>query len=282
MTYRSILTLVDGSRWAENRAHVAAGLAARFGARLTGAFPRPAPPVSAWDEPLDWGLTPSIPPALSAEALATCERRSDAQAEDARMAFEAAADQAGCRSDWLTVSGESAAGALQLMRRTDLAVLPTGRLPTIGQTGTSAADVVLDGGGPALLLPDRTTGPLPGRRILVAWNGSREAARALRDAWPFLMIAEAVRVVLVRPAEAEEPDSLLQRYFEDHGRAVELVVVREADPGAADALRAEAEAAGADLIVMGLYGRSRLRETVLGGVSRSLLDSAGIPLLVTH
>ena len=96
------------------------------------------------------------------------------------------------------------------------------------------------------------------------------------------MIAEAVRVVLVRPAEAEEPDSLLQRYFEDHGRAVDLVVVRESDAGAADALRAEAERAGADLIVMGLYGRSRLRETILGGVSRSLLDTAGIPLLVTH
>lgn len=282
MTYRSILTLVDGSRWAEQRARVAAGLAARFGARLTGAFPRPAPPVSAWDEPLDWGLTPSIPPALSAEAVAAHERRSDAQAEDARLAFEAAADQAGCRSDWLTVSGASSAGTVQLMSRTDLTVLPTGRLATIGQTGTTAADLVLESGGPALLLPDRASAALPGRRVLVAWNGSREAARALRDAWPFLTIAESVRVVLVSPAEAEEPDSLLQRYFEDHGRAVELVVVREPDAGAADALQAEAEAIGADLIVMGLYGRSRLRETILGGVSRSLLDSAGIPILVTH
>lgn len=282
MTCRSILTLVDGSRWAEHRARVAAGLAARFGARLTGAFPRPAPPVSAWDEPLDWGLTPSIPPALSPDAVAAHERRSDAQAEDARMAFEAAADHAGCRSDWLTVSGQSAAGALQLMRRTDLAVLPAGRLPTIGQTGTSAADLVLDSGGPALLLPDRTNATLPGRRILIAWNGSREAARALRDAWPFLTIAETVRIVLVRPAEAEEPDSLLQRYLEDHGRAAELVVVREPDAGAAEAIRSEAEAMDSDLVVMGLYGRSRLRETILGGVSRALLDHAGIPLIVSH
>ncbi|WP_374514886.1 universal stress protein [Brevundimonas sp.] len=282
MTYRSILTVVDGSRWAEHRARVAAGLAARFGARLTGAFPRPAPPVSAWDQPLDWGLTPSIPPALSPEAVAAHERRSDAQAEDARMAFEAAADQAGCRSDWMTIPGASAAGVLQLMRRTDLSILPTGRLPTLGETGTTAADLVLDSGGPALLLPDRAAAPLPGRRVLVAWNGSREAARALRDAWPFLTIAESVRVALVRSAEAEEPDSLLQRYFEDHGREVELVVVREPDAGVADALRAEAEALGADLIVMGLYGRSRLRETILGGVSRSLLDSAGIPILATH
>ncbi len=91
-----------------------------------------------------------------------------------------------------------------------------------------------------------------------------------------------MRVALVRSAEAEEPDSLLQRYFEDHGREVELVAVREPDAGVADALRAEAEALGADLIVMGLYGRSRLRETILGGVSRSLLDSAGIPILATH
>lgn len=281
MTYRSILTLVDGSSRAEHCGRVAAGLAERFGARLTGAFPRPAPPVSAWDQPLDWGLTPSIPPPLSAEVLAAHERRSDARGDDARMAFEAAAAKAGCRSDWLVISGESAAGALGLMRRTDLAVLPSGRLPTVGPVGASAADLVLDSGGPALLLPDRPGATLPGRRILVAWNGSREAARALRDAWPFLTIAESVRVVLVRPAEAEEPDALLQRHFEDHGRAVELVVVREPDAGAADALRAEAEAMGADLIVMGLYGRSRLRETILGGVSRSLLD-AGIPLFAAH
>lgn len=175
MTYRSILTLVDGSRRAEHCGRVAAGLAERFGARLTGAFPRPAPPVSAWDQPLDWGLTPSIPPPLSAEVLAAHERRSDARGEGARMAFEAAADEAGCRSDWLVISGESAAGALRLMRRTDLAVLPSGRLPTVGPVGASAADLVLDSGGPALLLPDRPGATLPGRRILVAWNGSREA-----------------------------------------------------------------------------------------------------------
>lgn len=282
MTYRSMMTVVDGSPAAQQRAETAAMLAARFDAHLTGVFPRPALPVSAWDEPVYWGLPPVIPPAVPPEVLAAHERRTDTQAEDARLAFEAAAGAAGCRSDWLVLPADSGAGVLELIRRTDLTVLPAGRLPTVGPTGAGAADLALAGGGPALILPERAGDSTPGRRIVVAWNGSREAARAVRDAWPFLSTAETVHVVIVSPAEADGPDSRLQRYFEEHGCTAQVVVVREADAGAAEILRGQVRTLQADLIVMGLYGQSRLRETVLGGVSRSLLRDPPVPILVSH
>lgn len=282
MTYSSILTLMDGSQAAVQRARIAATLAARFDARLTGVFAQPPLPLSAWDEPVYWGMPPVIPPAVPPEILAAHERRTEVQGEEARLAFEATAAAAGCRSSWLVLASDMGEGVVELTRRTDLTVLPPGRLPTVGPAGADAADLALASSGPALILPDRAADPAPGRRVVVAWNGSREAARAVRDAWPFLSTAESVHVVVVAPGEAEGPDSLLQRYFEDHGCTAEVVVVREADRGAADILRRQAEALKADLIVMGLYGHSRLRETVLGGVSHDLLRDPPVALLVSH
>lgn len=280
MTYASLSTFVDGSPASFERARVAATLAARFEARLTGVFPRPPLPVSAWDEPVYWGMPPVIPPAVPPEIMAEHERRTDVQAEDARLAFEAAAAAAGCRSDWVVQSSDDGSGALALLRRTDLAVLPTDRLPTVGPTGSSAVDLALAAGGPALIQPEGAGAP--GRRVLVAWNGSREAARAVRDAWPFLSTAEAVHVVVVGSGGADEPDSRLQRYFEEHGCAARLVVERQSDAPVADILLHQAQILEADLVVMGLYGHSRLRETVLGGVSRGLVHGCPIAMLVSH
>lgn len=282
MTYSSIMTLMDGSQAAVHRARIAATLAARFDARLTGAFPQPPLPLSAWDEPVYWGMPPVIPPAVPPEILAAHRRRTEAQGEEARLAFEAAAAAAGCRSDWLVLASDMGEGVVELTRRTDLTVLPPGRLPTVGHAGVAAADLALAGGGPALILPDRVADPAPGRRVAVAWNGSREAARAVRDAWPFLSTAEAVHVVVIAPTQADGPDSRLQRWFEQHGCTAEVVVVREADTVAAEILRRQVEALDADLIVMGLFGHSRLRETVLGGVSRDLLLDPPVALLVSH
>ena len=282
MTCNSIMTIVDGSQTAVQRARVGAALAARFDATLTGVFPRPPLPLSAWDEPVYWGLPPVVPPAVPPDIIAAHERRTDDQSEEARMAFEAAAARAGCRSDWEVLASDTGAGLMELMRRTDLTVLPPGRLPTVGPAGAAAADLALESGGPTLILPDRVADPAPGRRIVVAWNGSREAARAVRDAWPFLSTAETVQVVVVEPAPVDGPDGRLQRWFEDHGCTAEVVVVRDDDAVAADVLRRQVETLGADMIIMGLFGHSRLRETILGGVSRSLLADPPVALLVSH
>lgn len=281
MTYRSILTLVDGGPPTLEAAVVAADLAARFDARLTGVFPRAPLPASAWSQPVSWAMPPGVPPPIPQEILDAHERRTDALAEAARLAFEGTAGTAGCLSDWLTAPAATSAAVVSLMRRTDLTVLPRGALQTIGG-GVSSADLVLGSGGPALLTSERSTGSTPGRRIVVAWNGGREAARAVRDAWPFLAIAETVHIVVVSPADAERPEGGLQRYFEQHGCRAEVVVVPREDAVAATVLLDQIKALRSDLVVMGLYGHSRLRETVLGGVSRSLFRECSVPMFVSH
>ena len=120
-----------------------------------------------------------------------------------------------------------------------------------------------------------------GRRILIAWKGVREAARALRDAWPLIERADEVAVVMVGDVAADEVEQIRGR-FARHGRNVEVFVEKEQDARAPEALRARVEDWKADLLVMGLYGRPRLAELVLGGVSREMIARAPCNLFVSH
>jgi nucleotide-binding universal stress UspA family protein len=124
-------------------------------------------------------------------------------------------------------------------------------------------------------------------RVLLAWNGSREAARAMTEAMPYLLKAKDVWVVVV--GEGREPveyeavmGSEAVTHLNHHGIGAVLhpIVAEDDDVGAA--LMAEAERQRADLLVMGGYGHSRLREWLLGGVTNDLLHEAPVPLLVAH
>lgn len=112
--------------------------------------------------------------------------------------------------------------------------------------------------------------------MLVAWKGTRESVRALRDAGPMLDHAKQVRGVIISSDGGEGEKAALGR------RLAAEVVLKEKDGSAAEALRREVEHWKADLIVMGLYGRPRLSELVLGGVSREMLAHPPCALLVTH
>jgi nucleotide-binding universal stress UspA family protein len=137
--------------------------------------------------------------------------------------------------------------------------------------------VILSAGGPVLMLPRTGWGEPVGRRAVVAWNGSREAARALKDALPFLVTAETVTLVGAGEDAAASLDvaaALLKR----HAAPVRTKPV-EAGHRAGAALLEAAAAEGADLLVMGAYGHSRLREIVLGGATREVSRDARIPVL---
>jgi nucleotide-binding universal stress UspA family protein len=142
--------------------------------------------------------------------------------------------------------------------------------------------VVLSAGGPVLMLPRAEAGQQQqlGRRALVAWNGSREAARALKDALPFLAAADAVVLAAAGEQAAAGLDAaaaLLKR----HGAPATAKQIPSGPRGAGATLLGAAEAEGADLLVMGAYGHSRLRELVLGGATREVLRDAGIPVLLS-
>jgi len=121
------------------------------------------------------------------------------------------------------------------------------------------------------------------RHALIAWNGSREAARAVRDALPLLKLARKVTVLAVEPqSNGHAPGADLALHLARHGVTVDLD--QDTAPGmdAADILLSRASDLSSDLIVMGAYGHARMRETILGGVTRSMLAAMTAPVLMSH
>jgi nucleotide-binding universal stress UspA family protein len=114
----------------------------------------------------------------------------------------------------------------------------------------------------------------------VAWNGSREAAGALRGAWPILEAAERVEMLMVEPPP--EAEAFMGERLERRGVKAKIVIDRSPDAEAGEVIRRHAENLDADLVVMGLYGHARLRELILGGASKTMLDQETFPLLVAR
>ncbi len=151
-----------------------------------------------------------------------------------------------------------------------------------------AETVILESGRPVLLMPKTGTAESIGQRIVVAWNGRREAARAAFDALPFLQAAQNVHVVRLDPdqdtrAKGTLPDVDMCTALARHG--VKCEAAQRSEPsagGAGAALLSTVQELDADMLVMGCYGHSRLREMVLGGASRHVLRYAKVPVLMSH
>jgi nucleotide-binding universal stress UspA family protein len=146
--------------------------------------------------------------------------------------------------------------------------------------------VLFGSGRHLLLVPDGKAPNSRFDRILVAWNGSRESARALAEAMPYLHKAKEVTVMVVDEGPATEEQALVGsdviNHLQHHG--IEAVLHRAKNPNGriGATLRAEAERREADLMVMGGYGHSRLREYLLGGVTYELMHESPVPLLIAH
>lgn len=144
--------------------------------------------------------------------------------------------------------------------------------------------ILFDSGRPCLFLPPQTARPAQMTTVLVGWKNTRESARAVAEAMPILKQATSVIVVMVSEGDGSlgsEPGADIGRYLSRHGIKPEIRTASGA-PDVGTALLREAQAHAADLIVMGGYGHSRLRELVLGGATRDVLVSSPIPVLMAH
>ena len=145
-------------------------------------------------------------------------------------------------------------------------------------------EILFQSGGPVLFIPHTHKGALEPRRIGIAWDGSRLAARAVRDAAPFLAGAQAITIISINEAEAPADASaaMLAAHLARHGLAAQIERSSADHADIQPTILSIAADTGLDLIVMGGYGHSRLQERILGGVTRGMLQSMTVPTLMSH
>jgi nucleotide-binding universal stress UspA family protein len=139
---------------------------------------------------------------------------------------------------------------------------------------------------PEPVMTQAQTGRRMGRRIVVAWNQSREAMAAVRRALPFLQRADLVSITVIDPpphgAERSDPGGLLCQMLVRHGVKAEVSVLARTLPRVSDVLARHVRDIDADMVVMGAYGHSRFREAILGGATRNMLEQAEVPVFMAH
>lgn len=277
MLIKDMLVQLDASPVSARRLELAMDLAKRHGAHLIGLFVIDiVPPVPAGAD-LGAGLA-------MAEALRRL--REDALTEALRVeaVFRELLRREGQTGEWRQVEGITSALLALHGRYVDLIVVGQ---PEAGTSTVAVEAALFSTGRPVLLVPYTGAAKSIACRVLIAWNGSREAARAVNDALPLLAGAQSATVLVVdpkvRPSDhGEEPGADIALHLARHGVPVTVRRVTGDDVGVGDTLLNEAADLSIDLIVMGGYGHSRLRELVLGGATRTVLRQMTAAVLMSH
>jgi nucleotide-binding universal stress UspA family protein len=257
-------------------AEYATSIAAMFGAHITG--------VSFVYEPvIPDGMLGGVP----VDLIELQRQENSKAANDAISRFDATAKKAGLSAETRLLDatfGGAATRFAQISRRFDLVV--------VGQAQRErgpADDLLIEGalfesGRPLVVVPYIQRRGITLERVLACWDGSRTAARAIGDAMPLLERAKAVEVVIV--AEERKSEEMtganMNAHLVRHGVAASVKRIAKGDIAIQDALLSYAADSGADFMVMGGYGHSRLREFILGGVTRGILASMTLPVLMSH
>jgi nucleotide-binding universal stress UspA family protein len=213
--------------------------------------------------------------------------RALARAEAALAVFETEARNAGISyglKALTDVPAEAAETIGAAARLYDLAIVLQPEYDDSTFDNTIPQEILFQSGGPVLFIPHIHKGPFEPRRIGIAWDGSRTAARALRDAAPFLSGAQTITIISLNEEQAlkEVSPMALLEHLTRHGlkARIERMLVDRKD--IQPALLSIAADTGLDLIVMGGYGHSRFQERLLGGVTRGMLRSMTVPTLMSH
>lgn len=277
MTFKDILIHLEQPGTAGPALAAAAELARAHGAHLTGLHVYDlAWPLLANGEGY---LDPRTLQILTEEAEAASSQR----ARTLRNTFEEVLRREGLPGEWRQVEGNPYDVVALHARYADLAIFARGGEP---DTEADLAESVLFASGrPVLVLPPAPA-PLTARHVLIGWNGTREAARAVADAMPLMRHARTVRVLTIASEARGIPGSRidaedLARHLTRHGLEVIAETSRMGEP-VEQVLLDTAAKQEADLLVIGGYGHGRLREMVLGGVTRHLLRHAPLPVLLSH
>lgn len=249
---------------------VALDLARRFEARVHAVYPL-----------VHFRLPGYVVGDVNAELL---ERVRERERERARQIEERVREAVGALElQWTCRAGEPEALVNEAARSADLVVIEQPTAGSSDDTGTFANEVIMGSGRPVLLAPAAGVPPGVGEHVLVAWNGSRECARATHESLALLRRAEKVHLLAMDEGAVSGEHRLedILAHLARHGIEAQMrrAAVRD---HAGDTLLDTVAECGADLLVMGAWGHSRLREVVLGGVTAHVLRHATVPVLVAH
>ncbi|MGC2075907.1 MAG: universal stress protein [Xanthobacteraceae bacterium] len=225
---------------------------------------------------------------IPAEVIESQEADIETAAKAAIKKFLSATERAGISADPLTISA-SLAGAgdkfAQMARRFDLAIVGQARPETSTLEEIIGETTLFESGRPVIFVPYIQKAPFKLDNVMVCWDGSRPAARAIGDAMPLLVKAGSVEIVIVtneRGKQDEIEGADMGQHLARHDVKVDVHRIPGGDIDVADALLSHAADSGSDFIVMGGYGHSRFREFVLGGVTHSIFRSMTVPVLMSH
>jgi nucleotide-binding universal stress UspA family protein len=225
-----------------------------------------------------------IPP----EFIESQRAESETKARAAIARFEQSAKRSGLSFETRILSTSISGAATQLGqigRRFDLVVVGQADRDKAGADDIVDEGVLFESGRPVLFVPFIQKAGLALERVMICWDGSRAAARAVADAMPFLHKSKQVEVVIIatgRPKSDEIPGADLGQHLARHGLKVEVKRITSPDIDVPSTILSYAADSSADMLVMGGYGHSRLREFVLGGATRGLLESMTVPVLMSH
>ena len=279
MSYRSLLVQVDDNSQSDRRISVAARLARLHDAELQGIYVTPAREMTPFTSAI-------LPDSVVVQRL---RDTGEAQARaEQRFRGGAAAEQLATIT-WSAPAGPALDAAVVHARRADIVVagqpLPEGE--NAGFANDLLYALLMQAGRPLLVVPHAGDFPVVGQNVLVAWKETRESARAVSDALPLLKRADNVVVMPVSsPADRDSGEAQsgagIVAWLAQHGIAAKVRNEVADDIDVGNLLLSRASDLATDLLVMGAYSRARLAERVAGGVTRVILESMTVPVLMSH
>jgi nucleotide-binding universal stress UspA family protein len=280
MALKNILVHMDATDRCEERLHLAGDLAQRNDAHLSGlfVFPEPFYPVYG-----DGAYFPQ-------DMIDNWQKEEEENAEKAEKTFQEFVDAEGIHGEWRSEQGSLGQVVSRHARYADLTIVGKGSAVDSKQYPDPflAEDVVMESGRPVLVVPNAGHFDGIGKRVLVCWNASREAVRAINDAMPLLQSADKVTVLAVNPEKPSSgdhgdiPSADIALYLARQGVKAEATSVKSNQSDVGEIILSRAVDADVDMIVAGAYGHSRTREWILGGVTKTLLHETTVPAFMSH
>ena len=271
MTYKTILAVLDRPATASTISDFALDFAEGFGAHVIGLHIESVPSLPM--------LAPMEgPDPVAIEAMISAVKAETADIEATFLKKASLGTATGEWRNFISSVGFSSASAIDSARTSDLIIAAQGDGSMLSDNRLDIESFLFDSGRPVLLVPYIAKEPHPIKRVLLAWNGSREAARAAFDALPFLKQAEFVEIFCVNPPETptQSPETAgaeIAATLARHGVNAVLSTHQTFGMDASAAIENRLAENSIDLLVMGAYGHSRWREMLFGGVTRTLLES---------